>query len=164
MNTRIVPNEPSKNESVKEKTCACCNEDCHDVLHNYGIIEVSLRNASVSEYMRHLEDRALKAEAKLANAQEPVAWMYSLVIEGEEVKADCSRANWNPKYQPFGRAGIDYAEGGIVIKTPLYTRPAASEVSAPKVDESANLHSNRVDETQNLHKDAAIRALKECGK
>jgi len=66
---------------------------------------------------------ALQLERELAALRadaEPVAWMYSLIIEGEEVEADCSRANWNPKYQPFGRAGIDYAEGGIVIKTPLY--------------------------------------------
>jgi hypothetical protein len=39
-----------------------------------GIIEVSVRNASVMEYMKHWEGRAETAEAKLAKAVEALAW------------------------------------------------------------------------------------------
>ena len=96
--------------------------------------------------------------------REPAAWMYSLIIEGEEVKADCSRANWNPKYQPFGRAGIDYAEGGIVIKTPLY----AAQAQRDKAREDALERAAKVCDEQyhrtymREYRDcaAAIRAMK----
>jgi hypothetical protein len=65
----------------------------------------------------------------LASVQEPVAWMYELIIDGEVCNVECTNVNWNPEYQPFGRAGIDFVEGGKVTKTPLYTTPPA----APKV-------------------------------
>jgi hypothetical protein len=49
----------------------------------------------------------------------PVAWMYELIIDGEVCNVECTNVNWNPEYQPFGRAGIDFVEGGKVTKTPL---------------------------------------------
>jgi hypothetical protein len=55
--------------------------------------------------------------------QEPVAWMYELIIDGEVCNVECTNVNWNPEYQPFGRAGIDFVEGGKVTKTPIYTAP-----------------------------------------
>ena len=41
------------------------------MLKNAGIIEVAVRNPSVSEYMNHWEARAEGADAKLAKAVEP---------------------------------------------------------------------------------------------
>jgi hypothetical protein len=66
---------------------------------------------------------ALKAQP--APVQEPVAWMYELIIDGEVCNVECTNVNWNPEYQPFGRAGIDFVEGGKVTKTPIYTTPPA---------------------------------------
>jgi hypothetical protein len=53
--------------------------------------------------------------------------MYELIIDGEVCNVECTNVNWNPEYQPFGRAGIDFVEGGKVTKTPLYTTPPAQE-------------------------------------
>ena len=58
---------------------------------------------------------------------QPVAWMYELIIDGEVCNVECTNVNWNPEYQPFGRAGIDFVEGGKVTKTPLYTTPPAAQ-------------------------------------
>jgi len=41
-----------------------------DHFANSGIIEVAVRNASVSEYMHHWEGRAEKAEAEIARLRE----------------------------------------------------------------------------------------------
>jgi hypothetical protein len=49
--------------------------------------------------------------------------MYELIIDGEVCNVECTNVNWNPEYQPFGRAGIDFVEGGKVTKTPIYTAP-----------------------------------------
>lgn len=38
----------------------------------WGIIEVAVRNPSVSEYMEHWEGRATKAEAEIASLQERI--------------------------------------------------------------------------------------------
>ena len=40
-----------------------------DLMKTAGIIEVAVRNPSVSEYMKHWEDRAEKAEAQIAEAR-----------------------------------------------------------------------------------------------
>ena len=40
-----------------------------DHFKNSGIVEVAIRNASVSEYMRHWEGRTEKAEAELARVR-----------------------------------------------------------------------------------------------
>jgi hypothetical protein len=75
--------------------------------------------------------RALDKKAE--NARElgldygPVAWMYELIIDGEVCNVECTNVNWNPEYQPFGRAGIDFVESGKVTKTPLYTTPPAAQ-------------------------------------
>jgi len=37
-----------------------------EILHHAGIVEISIRNQSVSDYINHWEGRALKAEAQLA--------------------------------------------------------------------------------------------------
>jgi hypothetical protein len=66
--------------------------------------------------------------AQPAPVQEPVAWMYELIIDGEVCNVECTNVNWNPEYQPFGRAGIDFVEGGKVTKTPIYTAPPAQEI------------------------------------
>jgi len=74
--------------------------------------------------MTGYESKKDMAQDKLTQpAQEPVAWMYELIIDGEVCNVECTNVNWNPKYQPFGRAGIDFVEGGKVTKTPLYTAP-----------------------------------------
>jgi chromosome segregation ATPase len=44
-----------------------------DHFKNSGIIEVAVRNASVSEYMRHWEGRALSAEAELERLRAQLA-------------------------------------------------------------------------------------------
>jgi hypothetical protein len=49
--------------------------------------------------------------------------MYELIICGEVCNVECTNVNWNPEYQPFGRAGINFVDGGKVTKTPLYTAP-----------------------------------------
>jgi hypothetical protein len=38
-----------------------------EMLTKAGIVEVAVRNPSVAEYMRHWEDRAIKAESALAS-------------------------------------------------------------------------------------------------
>ena len=53
-----------------------------DMLTTGGIIEVAVRNPSVSEYMEHWEGRALKAEASLA------AIKTAQVAEDERFEAD----------------------------------------------------------------------------
>jgi hypothetical protein len=57
--------------------------------------------------------------------------MYELIIDGEVCNMECTNVNWNPEYQPFGRAGIDFVEGGKVTKTPLYTTPPAAQPDDP---------------------------------
>ncbi|MBM6687174.1 hypothetical protein H9X89_16615, partial [Faecalicatena contorta] len=54
-----------------------------DHLTKSGIIEVSIRNPSVADYMRHWEGRAEKAEAErdaLAKALEPFADLAEVVL------------------------------------------------------------------------------------
>jgi hypothetical protein len=51
--------------------------------------------------------------------------MYELIIDKEVCNVECTNVNWNPECQPFGRAGIDFVEGGKVTKTPIYTTPPA---------------------------------------
>jgi hypothetical protein len=68
-----------------------------------------------------------KLAAQPAPVQEPVAWMYELIIDGEVCNVECTNVNWNPEYQPFGRAGIYFVEGGKVTKTPIYTTPPAAQ-------------------------------------
>ncbi len=81
--------------------------------------ETGVSGMSAAETIREL-DRMVSAPA-----QEPVAWMYELIIDGEVCNVECTNVNWNPEYQPFGRAGIDFVESGKVTKTPLYTTPPA---------------------------------------
>jgi hypothetical protein len=78
-------------------------------------------------------DTAITAikQALAAPVQKPVAWMYELIIDGEVCNVECTNVNWNPEYQPFGRAGIDFVEGGKVTKTPLYTTPPAAQPDDP---------------------------------
>lgn len=48
------------------RKCEICDlEDMEQILFHGGIIEVAVRNPSVSEYMRHWEGRAEKAEREL---------------------------------------------------------------------------------------------------
>jgi hypothetical protein len=53
--------------------------------------------------------------------QEPFGWLYSLIVEGTVVNEKFTGVNWDTKYEPFGRHGVDH--GGKVTKTPLYTTP-----------------------------------------
>ncbi len=88
----------------------------------------TLREHKLSDTAAEVEKAANELEAAAAQpapVQEPVAWMYELIIDGEVCNVECTNVNWNPEYQPFGRAGIDFVESGKVTKTPLYTTPPA---------------------------------------
>ena len=65
----------------------------------------------------YAENQRLKAQP----ADEPVFWRYALVVEGQEVNEAFTTVNWDTRFEPFGRRGIDH--GGEVTKQPLYTRP-----------------------------------------
>ena len=52
---------------------------------------------------------------------EPDGWLYSLIVEGQVVNEKFTSVNWDTRYEPFGRRGVDH--GGKVTKTPLYTTP-----------------------------------------
>ncbi len=66
---------------------------------------------------------AIRAHLANTKEQEPNAWLYSLVSAKGTLDVKASTINWNPEYQPFGREGIDYAEGLCVTKEPLYLGP-----------------------------------------
>ena len=72
------------------------------------------------EYEQLLLD-AIAALTAQQGAGEPVAWIYTLVVDGQTVSEQITHVNWNPEYQPFGRNGVDH--GGKVSKTPLYAAP-----------------------------------------
>ncbi len=94
---------------------------------------------ALEQALTRLQKRYAELEAKVAAqpapVQEPVAWMYELIIDGEVCNVECTNVNWNPEYQPFGRAGIDFVEGGKVTKTPLYTTPPAQRQWVGLTDE-----------------------------
>ena len=66
-------------------------------------------------------DHSGDATKKVEPEDEPVFWRYALVVEGQEVNEAFTTVNWDTKFEPFGRRGIDH--GGDVTKQPLYTRP-----------------------------------------
>jgi len=68
------------------------------------------------------QQRMAKRIAELEAQQEPVepyGWLYSLIVEDQVVNEKFTSVNWDTRYEPFGRRGVDH--GGKVTKTPLYT-------------------------------------------
>ena len=55
--------------------------------------------------------------------QEPLGYLYELIVEGQVVNEKFTSVNWDTRYEPFGRNGVDH--GGKVTKTPLCTSPAS---------------------------------------
>lgn len=55
--------------------------------------------------------------------QEPLGYLYELIVEVQVVNEKFTSVNWDTRYEPFGRNGVDH--GGEVTKTPLYTSPPA---------------------------------------
>ena len=86
--------------------------------------EYILREMDIYSHKFVLADFARTLERELAAIKsqpvpvEPVAWKYSLVVDGQTVDEKSTHVNWNPEYQPFGRRGADHI--GDVSKTPLY--------------------------------------------
>jgi hypothetical protein len=64
-------------------------------------------------------------EALAQPKQKPVAWRYTLVVEGQEIRVRYDEVSWNPKFEPFGRYGVEH--GGEVTKLPVYTTPPQSK-------------------------------------
>jgi hypothetical protein len=53
----------------------------------WGVIEVAMRNPSVSEYMRHWEGRATKAEAERDALQDRILAALDAISDGDEAGA-----------------------------------------------------------------------------
>lgn len=100
----------------------------------WGIIEVAIRNPSVSEYMRHWEGRTEKAEAEVARLtdSEKYAWKNTHILEKamqEEMrKRDVAEAE-NTKLQDALRyVGKEIAEGqGVCIETVVEALPTKEQ-------------------------------------
>ena len=76
----------------------------------------------------------LKAYASRSqNLMIQAGWVYTLVIDGKEVNREVSHVNWDPRYQPFGRPGIDFVQGGHVYKEAVFIikKPKLSECYLP---------------------------------
>ncbi len=78
------------------------------------------------------EEFATRFLAAYLAEQEPVAYLYQLIVEDQVVNQQGSTINWNPDYHPFGRKGIDYSASGTVIKQPLFTAPPEPEPQQDK--------------------------------
>ena len=60
--------------------------------------------------------------------QEPVAWMYALNDNVGEIARTVVKERFNLSVtSPYGREGIDYAQGMTVKEFPLYTAPPKRE-------------------------------------
>ena len=65
---------------------------------------------------------------KVLLKQKPVAWMYSLNDKVGEVAKTVVMERFNLSVtSPYGREGIDYAEGMVVKEFPVYTAPPKRE-------------------------------------
>lgn len=51
-----------------------------------------------------------------------VAWEYALCSPNAVLDRQASHVNWDERYQPFGRPGVDYATGAHVQKRPLISK------------------------------------------
>ena len=82
-----------------------------DMLKNAGIIEVAVRNPSVSEYMNHWEARAERAEAKLAKAVEALEECV------EEIDAYiCIQYPWDhPVYARYRQEGYETSPARVAL-------------------------------------------------
>jgi len=68
-----------------------------------------------------------------AQPQEPLGYLYELIVEGQVVNEKFTSVNWDTRCEPFGRNGVDH--GGEVTKTPLYTSPPAQRTWAGLTDD-----------------------------
>jgi hypothetical protein len=105
-------------------------EKLTDTEQTYEALDLGDKAITAIKQVRALDKKAENAR-ELGLDYGPVAWMYELIIDGEVCNVECTNVNWNPEYQPFGRAGIDFVESGKVTKTPLYTTPPAAPVPVP---------------------------------
>ena len=65
---------------------------------------------------------------KVKLEQEPVAWMYALNDKVGEIAKTAVKERFNLSVtSPYGREGIDYAQGMTVKEFPLYTAPPKRE-------------------------------------
>jgi hypothetical protein len=69
----VAINEAARADAKEAEAYAEELEKELNLMKTAGIVEVSIRNPSVMEYVRHWEDRAETAEAKLAKAVEAVS-------------------------------------------------------------------------------------------
>ncbi len=72
------------------------------------------------QHMRYALEAILPALAEPAGEAEPVAWMHTLHMDGNETAVRLARAEID---RPWGKAGIDYDPSFSVTITPLYTTP-----------------------------------------
>ena len=87
--------------------------------------QVEALQESLREHMAEIQ-RLRQALAQ--PEQEPVAWMYSLNDKVGEVARTVVMDRFNLSVtSPYGREGIDYAEGMIVKEFPVYTAPPKRE-------------------------------------
>lgn len=90
------------------------------------VAETGYNGGMAGETWDRAAARAIEAEVLRINGVggEAVAWLYTLFgHSGEIANREASTVNWDERYQPFGRPGIDFHEDGVVRKEPLYTQP-----------------------------------------
>ncbi len=95
------------------------------IAHGLGLEDA--KAAAQADYER----RILSALAEPAGEVEPVAWMHTLHMDGNETAVRLARAEID---RPWGKAGIDYDPSFSVTITPLYpTPPDASAIRGARL-------------------------------
>ena len=84
--------------------------------------------SALREMLEQFAKFIIEHEALKQPDHEPAFWYYTLVVEGQVVNEAFTTANWDTRFEPFGRRGVDH--GGEVTKEPLYTTPPAAPYRA----------------------------------